>query len=410
MSLSVLQICPKMPFPPVDGGCIASNNITSGLLKQGHRVKVMALSTPKHPADPALADERYVRQTELETCFVDTTLRPVEALRHLFSKRSYNIERFYSRAFEEMLVSRLARDHFDVVHFESAYTAPYLPAVRRVSPAVAVLRAHNVEYEIWGGTEALEKNPLKRAYIGHLARRMEQFERRIVRRFDGIAAITEADRRTFLDMACPAPVETIPFGVDLGAVTSELRPEALSVFHLGSMDWLPNQDGIRWFLDEVWPGVHARFNEVTLYLAGRSMPGWLMEIARPNVVVLGEVESAYDFMASKSIMVVPLHSGGGMRIKIVEGLALQKAIVSTTLGAAGIDYRDGEHLLIADTADAFREKLCRLLEDAALRARIAALGQRLAREAYDNDAVTSKLVRLYDTLLGTRPMGDVVKP
>jgi len=400
MSLRILQICPKPPFPPVDGGCIAANNITEGLLGQGHRVKVMALSTPKHPANGTLDNADYVRRTEFETCFKDTTIEPAAALRHLFSKRSYNVERFYSKTFEQMLLSRLASERFDVIHFESTYIAPYLPAIRRITTAPTVYRSHNIEYEIWQGTKALEKNPLRQAYIGHLARQLERYERRIANHFDGIATITESDKNTLREIGCTVPIETIPFGLDLSKIPSELRPMERSVFHLGSMDWLPNQDGIRWLLDEVWPKVISKYPDVHLYLAGRSMPEWMMEIQYPNVQIVGEVENAFDFMASKSIMVVPLHSGGGMRIKIVEGLALRKAIVSTSLGAAGIDYVDGESLFIANSADAFAEKIMQLLANPALCDQMAAQGQKLAAEAYDIQVISAKLVQFYEKLLG----------
>ena len=171
------------------------------------------------------------------------------------------------------------------------------------------------------------------------------------------------------------------------------------MFHLGSMDWLPNQDGIRWLLDKVWPRVLAKFPDVRLHLAGRSMPQWMLESEHPNVDVVGEVDSAFDFIASHSIMVVPLHSGGGMRIKIVEGLALRKAIVSTTLGAAGIDYSNGDDIFIADSAEQFADCLNQLLSDSDLRERMAKNGQRLASESYENEVVIAKLVSFYNDLL-----------
>ena len=324
--LSILQICPKTPFPPVDGGCIAANNITQGLLAAGHSVKVMALSTAKHPADISLADEEYMRRTAFETCFIDTAVKPLAAARHFFSERSYNVERFYSKEFEQMLVNALEQNEYDVVHFESTYTAPYLAAVRRVTKAPAVCRSHNMEYEIWQGSAELETNPLKKRYIAHLARQLESYEKGIANEFDGIATITEADKQTLRRIGCSKPVATIPFGMDVAGLSVGKPPAQTSVFHFGSMDWLPNQDGIRWLLEGVWPKVVARFPDVKLYLAGRSTPQWLTDLQQANVEVVGEVDSAFDFIASKSIMVVPLHSGGGMRIKIVEGLALGKAL------------------------------------------------------------------------------------
>ena len=402
MSLRVLQVCPKTPLPAIDGGCIAANNVTQGLLKLGHNVKVMTLSTPKHPADECLQDSDYVSSTSFESCFIDTTINPLDALARFFSRRSYNVDRFYSRKFEEMLVSVLQEQEFDVVQLESTFTAPYRHAIRKACNAPIVCRSHNLEYQIWEGTAALQQNPLKRAYISHLARQLKRYERRIANEFDGIATITKADKDTFRALGCKVPIETIPFGMDLSSVTSDVEPTSNSVFHLGSMDWLPNQDGIRWFIDEVWPGVLQKYPGLKLYLAGRSMPAWLLELREPGIEVVGEVENAHDFIASKSIMVVPLHSGGGMRIKIVEGLALGSAIVSTSLGAAGIDYSDGENIMIADTAAEFGAKLIKLISDPELCQRVSTGGTKLAREYYDNDAIIRRLAGFYESLIGRR--------
>jgi len=145
--------------------------------------------------------------------------------------------------------------------------------------------------------------------------------------------------------------------------------------------------------------VTEEFPRVRLFLAGRSMPDWMAKMRSPNVEIVGEVDNAYDFMASHSVMVVPLHSGGGMRIKIVEGLALRKAIVSTSLGAAGIEYVDGEHLFVADSASVFADRINRLLADPAMCAQLADNAQKLARRTYDNDVVIGRLVRFYASLI-----------
>jgi len=396
--LRILQICPKTPFPPVDGGCIAANNITQGLLDAGHVVKVMALSTPKHPAHISLADAAYVGKTGFETCFVDTSVNPLEAVRHLLSNSSYNVQRFYSKPFEQMILATLARESFDIVHFESVYTAPYLSAVRAATDAPTVCRSHNMEYEIWQGSAKLEQNPLKKWYINRLANQLESYERGMANAFDGIATITEADEHTLRRIGCRLPIATIPFGMDVAGQRVDKKNQTPAVFHLGSMDWLPNQDGIRWLLDDVWPTVVAEFPSIKLYLAGRSMPQWLKEVHRANVEVVGEVDDAFGFIASKSIMVVPLHSGGGMRIKIVEGLALGKAIVSTSLGAAGIDYTDEMNLMVADSAEAFAQRIIGLLRDPQRCDELATNARKLALETYDNARITDKLVQFYQSL------------
>ncbi len=123
---------------------------------------------------------------------------------------------------------------------------------------------------------------------------------------------------------------------------SEVKPQRQSVFHLGSLDWMPNQEGVKWFVESVWPLVLAEQPKATFHIAGRDIPDWVNAYhGKNNVFVAGEVNNAADFMNSKEIMIVPLKSGSGMRVKIIEGFAAHKAIVSTTVGAEGINYENG---------------------------------------------------------------------
>ena len=177
-----------------------------------------------------------------------------------------------------------------------------------------------------------------------------------VRQFDGIAAITEQDATFFRSSECrqpetggPIPVEAIPFGIDPEQFPeTNTEPEFPSLFSIGAMDWIPNLEGICWFLEKVWPEIHRKYPSLQYYLAGRHMPGWLSEKRFPNIVVVGEVEDAKTFMHSKSILIVPLFSGSGIRIKIIEGMATGKPIISTTVGAEGINYTRDKNIFIAD--------------------------------------------------------------
>lgn len=400
--MRVLQICPKPPFPTVDGASIAANNLTAGLIALGHSVKVLALETPKHRAVKTVAEEDYVRRTQFESVFVDTSVTVSGALSSIVRRRSYNIERFYSKTFERKIVACLKDSDYDVIQLESIYVAPYVRAIRSATRAPIVCRSHNIEYEIWRGLQQSSRNPLRKLYLGHLARGLERYERNCANAFDGIAAITDADAATLRRLGGVKPIETIPFGLNLGDIESRRRPKGPTVFHLGSMDWLPNQEGIQWFLDAVWPQVRRRHPDAELHLAGRAMPDWISTLDTDGLHVAGEVDNAYDFMASKAVMIVPLQSGGGMRIKIVEGLALAKPIVSTTLGACGIDYTDGKNIMIADDASSFARKIGQLLADDKLSAALASNAKRLAFERYDNGEICKKLAAFYACLAASK--------
>ncbi len=398
--MKVLQICNKPPFPPVDGGCVAMNAITSGLLANGHKVKVLAVSTQKHPFLEKQIPAEYFKRTGLETVYIDTSLNVGKGFVNLFSKGSYNVERFYSKAFEAKLEEILKAENYDVVQFESIFVAPYFETVKRFLQAKTVLRSHNVEHQIWERMATQTSNPLKKWYLRFLAKRLKEYEMNVLKSFDGIATITTEDENYFVEKGISVKTDIFPLGID----SAHYKPAQIkdvefpSLFHLGSMDWMPNEEAIKWFLEKVWIDIHSAFPELKLYLAGRNMPEWLATLQLPNVIIKGEVENAHDFMRQKAIMVVPLLSGGGMRVKIIEGMALSKVIISTTIGAEGIEVKDGENILIADTPEEFVNQIGKCISDRDFYNRVSANARKLVLANYDYKKVADKLTHFYKQL------------
>ena len=180
---------------------------------------------------------------------------------------------------------------------------------------------------------------------------------------------------------------------------SSKKPEKGSLFHLGALDWMPNQQAIQWFLEDIWPKVLEQKPDAKFYVAGRNLPDWITDLKIKGVIIEGEVQSAADFINSKEIMVVPLLSGSGMRIKIVEGLALGKCIISTSIGAEGIHYSNNENILIADTAEDFAAAIIKCLDNEKLPLEIGRKARLLAEKEYDNDKITEELTGFYSKLI-----------
>ena len=307
-----------MPFPPKDGGSIAMNILTDGLIKCGHTVKVLAVNTPKHFIKEDDIDIEYRKRTAFQSVYIDTDVKPMDALLNLFSNKSYNIIRFYSKEFENTLIDILSKQEFDIIHLETLWVAYYVDTIRKYSKAKIVLRSQNVEYVIWERLAEASSNFVKKWYLKLLSERLKKYELSMLNKYDGIATITDIDAKAHQKLGCSLPIITIPFGIDVSKYKEDKSTtEFHSVFHIGAMDWMPNADGIKWLLESVWPKVIVKHPTVNLYLAGRNMPDWLKQLSTPNVLVLGEVEDSHLFINSKSIMVVPLTSGGGMRVKIM---------------------------------------------------------------------------------------------
>ena len=389
-----------MPFPPKDGGSIAMNILTDGLIKCGNQVKVIAINTPKLFIKEDDIDIDYRTKTSFQSVFIDTTLKPLDAFFNLFTSQSYHIVRFYNIEFEKALINIFSKQQFDVVHLETLWVAPYVDIIRKHSSAKIVLRSQNVEYAIWERLAATAVNPIRRWYLKLLARRLKKYELSMLNKYDCIATITDIDANAFKRLGCKLPVITIPFGIDISKYKEDRQAmEFPSVFHIGAMDWMPNADGIKWFLENVWQNVLVNHPNVNLYLAGRNMPEWLKQYSMKNVIIVGEVEDSHKFINSKSIMVVPLNSGGGMRVKIIEGMALGKTIVSTSIGAEGIEYENGRDILIADTVDEFVSAIDKCLSDKAYADKVAHNARLLAESKYDNLIICKTLTKFYTELI-----------
>ncbi len=377
--------------------------LTKGLLGAGHSVKVLCISTPKQPLDLGSIPSEFLERTRMEGIFVDTTLNIVDAFTDLITADNYNISRFFSPDMDIRLIRLLSEEEFDVVQLESLFMTPYIATIRRYSRARIVLRSHNLEHVIQQRIAIGERNFLKRPYRQFLAKQLERYEMDVLDRVDGVAAISPADAEHFMSHGSPTPIVPIPFGVDLGDYPIPVEKEgAIPVFfHLGSMDWQPNEEGIRWLLNTVWPRVIKKRPQARLDLAGNKMPKDLMELDLPGVTIKGRVRDAVVYMQKRQVMLVPLFSAGGMRVKIIEGMAMGRTIISTPIGAEGIAYTDGIDLLLARNANEFVERIVSLIDHPETVRSIGSAAHALVRDRYAEEAIARDLISFYQKLLGS---------
>ncbi|MDD4603461.1 MAG: glycosyltransferase family 4 protein [Bacteroidales bacterium] len=395
--MKILFLCNKSPWPPKEGGPMAMNMLIEGLVAAGHEVKVLAVNSFKYTITPEEIPPEYRERTGIELLEVDLRIKPFAAFFNLFTRKSYHVQRFISKMFRKRLTSILQESQFDVVQLETLFMCPYIKTIRRHSKAKIILRAHNIEHRIWERVAEETKNPIRKWYISHLAHTLKRYEKKIIREIDGIIAITPTDAEYFgRSIQNQGKIIDIPFGIDPNQYPVDFKEvEFPSLFTLGSMNWIPNQEGIRWFLTNVWLDIHNQFPTLKYYLAGREMPSWMRSLNLPNVIVLGEVEDARIFISSKAIMIVPLFSGSGIRIKIIEGMAMGKTIISTSLGAEGIDCSDRANILIANLPCEFFEMISVSVTDRSLCERIGIQARKLVEEKYQTKKLIQKLIGFY---------------
>lgn len=389
----------KVPFPPKDGGAFATLNMALGLAESGAEVTLLAMSTPKHPSTEKDFPESILKQIKVHTVFVNTELSPFKALHNLiFSKHAYNAQRFISKQFGKTLETLLVQNSYDIVQLEGLYIYPYLDIIRKHFSGKIVLRAHNVEHEIWQRNASIQTNRFKRWYFNHLAHRVKIAEINLLKRIDLLVPISHRDQQLLEQLGYNGASFTSSTGYCLSnsrSLNEDFEP--LSAFHLGGLDWIPNQEGLFWFLDNCWPHVLTSVPDAKFYIAGRNATRDFIKKINDyqNTVFVGEVEDSGEFMRSKSVMVVPLLSGSGMRIKIVEGMALGKAIVSTSIGAEGIDIENEKHLIIADTPYLMAKSIVKLLINKKEILRIGANAQVFVNQNLDNTILTQNLIDFF---------------
>ncbi|KAF0201523.1 MAG: hypothetical protein FD170_2681 [Bacteroidetes bacterium] len=399
--MRILLLCNKPPWPPLEGGPIAMNAMVKGLLNAGHSVKILSVNSSKYNVKPKDIPKDYRKKTGIELVYVDLTVKPLPALMHFVRKKSYHISRFVSPDFAEALTTLLRNEQFDIIQFETLFTTPYIRLIRKLSKARLVLRAHNIEHMIWRRVASGSRNPLKKYYLNHLADTLEEYEISILKQLDGLVAITWKDAGYFKQTQPGLAVIDIPFGIEVPEGNSPDNMPGTAgkgLFHLGSMNWMPNQEGIKWFLKKVWPLVHKKYPELTFSLAGRAMPQWLTELKMPGVIVDGEVPDAQEYMNKHDVMIVPLFSGSGIRIKIIEGMLAGKAIITTPIGAEGINYTDGQNLMIARDAAEFVNAIEYLNENPTAKLSIGNDARQLVIQEHNNAVLMEKLVSFYKSL------------
>lgn len=373
--------------------------ITMGLLGAGHSVKVLSIATGKHPFDRSAMPAEYLERTGIEGIFTDTRLNVVDAFTDLVTSDNYNISRFFSPDMDIRLIRLLSAEAFDVVLLESLFVTPYIATIRRYSKAPIVLRSHNLEHMIQERIAHGERNPLKRPYRRFLARQLERYEMEVLDRVDGVAAITPADAAHFTAHGRKAPIITIPYGVEPEASPCDMPPGPPVFFHLGSMDWLPNEEGVRWLIEAVWPLVLKEHPEARLHLAGNKMPADLLALRIQGLTVEGRVPDADAFVAGRHVLVVPLFSAGGMRVKIIEAMAMGKCVISTPLGAEGIEHTDGHDILLARDAAEMAACMGTVLTRPGRCAEVGRHARELVERRYSTARITGELVAFMQSLL-----------
>ncbi|MBR9921096.1 MAG: glycosyltransferase [Bacteroidetes bacterium] len=399
--MKILLLTKKFPFPVKDGESLAIHNLSRAMRGLGARMDLLAMNTPKHPYKGKSPTKDLPIFDRIKLVDVDTRIKAFDAFRHLFKSDSYNVSRFDCPEYAEALKKMLKKSDYDVVQLETLYLAPYIPLIRQFSNAKVVMRAHNVEHEIWSRIADNTPASIRRLYIRHLTNRLERYETAQLPNYDLLAPITARDEARFREFGFKGPSVVTPIGIDLDDYEENLasykRP--LSLSFIGSLDWMPNLEGLKWFLDNIWKKARRSHPDLSLHVAGRNTPEWLHQLANKHLQIPGEVPDASTFINQHSVMIVPLLSGSGMRAKILEGMALSRLVITTSIGLEGIDARHKKEVLIADTPEQFLQAI-----DFCMKAnpkKLMSIGQAardLVDTKYANETIAGRLLAAFSKM------------
>jgi sugar transferase (PEP-CTERM/EpsH1 system associated) len=312
-----------------------------------------------------------------------------DAARYLVDAAPYAVAKYRSAEYRAKLEDLLARERFDAVVCDFLPPVVNLPA--RL-PCPSIVFTHNVEAEIWRRHAEQASNPVSKHLLTQQWRRMLRFEAAALARFDLTLAVSEADRRTFERLypgRLPAPAHVIQTGVETDFFRpSSTPPERTHMVFTGSMDWLPNEDGMTYFCREILPKIRQFEPGATLSIIGRAPTPAVKQLAAiPGVDVTGRVDDVRPHIAKGAVYVVPLRIGGGTRLKIFEAMSMARAVVSTTVGAEGLPVTSGRDIEIADEPSRFAHSVVHLMRDTGARRAIEAAARQLVVERYDWSAV-----------------------
>ena len=400
--MKILILTHRIPFPQNGGYAIVVYNTISGLVNMGHEVSLVSLNARGHAhSELAERDKQLLEKIKYRSFKIDTSVSFLEGIINVFSSHYFNFERYYDANFDRMLIQDVRTKNYDIIQFEGLFVAPYIASVRRNCKSKLVYRAHNIEHQIWERLALQKTDPIKKIYLKSLAKRVKRYEIQQLNKFDAIAVFTQQDKGTMMLYGATVPVEIVPVGVDLDHYQPDYnKTEFPSLFFLGSLDWMPNREGIEWFLENFKNDLSGDELRVKFYVAGNDIPERFDDFeVMGKIFISGEVDNALEFVNSKSIMIVPLLSGGGMRVKIVEGMAMQKCIISTSLGAEGINYKNGVNILIANTRDEFLKAIKRCIADEDYCKAVGTNARKLVEQQHDVNKVTNALVALFEHLL-----------
>jgi len=396
--MRVLVLTQVVVYPPDAGPKVKTLQVLRHLAGQHEVVYCTFVRSDKEALDAAKLGEICCRVVTLP--LKRSRAGDVRFLAEsLLTRDSFVLRRDYRAAMQSMVRRLLQEERIDVLHVDQLNMMRFVPPEWS---GTVILDEHNAVWRVFDRLREGAGNPLKSWFLGRETRIIRKLEGRACRRAQVVLAVSEQDKLALQEVAGEsAPIEVVPITVDAEVFTAILEtrsPEADRLLTIGTMFWLPNSEGVMWWLREGYEQLRVMRPELTYDIVGARPPRALQELAEPceGVRLHGYVADAVPFWTQASALAVPLLSGGGVRVKILEAMAMGVPVISTTLGCEGLDVQDGVHLLVADSPAAFAQACARVLQDSDLARHLARNARQLILERYDAKVALRTLDAVYE--------------
>lgn len=394
--MKILILSARLPYPHNTGAKIRAFQLMKALALR-HEVTLLTFygdtSEERHFG---VFDNMGIKLVPLLNKKIDAAVGLSEVTNSFFSGLPFTVTKYLDKrmsiAFNELF------PRYDVIHCEHMHMAQYLT---NMPSKVRVLDAHNVEAQIAERLIKIETNPIKRALLSWNHKAMLRYEKNICATFDLTLAVSEQDCACYSKSYHAKNAQVLENGVDLVFFHKAPVESAASnkLVFVGMMGWMPNSDGVKYFVSEILPLIKNEFPDISVDLVGKDPPDDVVKLSEiPGVRVTGTVDDVRPYVWNALVYIVPLRFGGGTRLKILEAFAMHKPVVSTSLGCEGIACEHGKELIIADHPSEFANAVIKLLRDHTLRSVLSDNAAQLVEKTYGWQSLGEKLLGYYDKL------------
>ncbi len=381
--MKCLYITSKPIYPIVDGGCFAMDSFLKTLSHAGFIIDHFTISTQKHPFRP----DAYPEGIHVESVEIDTRIKTLQTLKYLFKKGSYNVARFHSEEVTEKIEALIKKNTYDFVILDSLYATTYLSSIRKYFTGKIYLRSHNCEAQIWFDLAKNEQNIPKSIYFKKLAKDLHIYESTILNKLDGVFAISQEDQEAFIKSNTKAKVCVIPVHLESND-QDEFKIEKGKIFHVGNMDWVPNREAVERLVKLFHESIHSD-DQLKLILVGKNIEKHYK--SSKGIEIQGFVDDLKGFVQKSGILVSPITSSSGVRVKILEMMAYGIPVITTPSGAKGI-FSEGKNAVeIQETNTALIDAILRITKDDEKLAEMQTLSKEYIKKYHNIEQIASDL-------------------